>query len=85
MKKTIIAVGILCTSLFYSCTGDGWSELKTYQSVRKKFPKARIYHEGDSKTYYWIVLDTNGQYYRVVTGKGSSSEITQIQIPIELK
>ena len=80
-----LAIVTLSTLLFSSCIGDGYSELKTYQSVRKKFPKARIYHESDSKISYWTVLDTNGQYYRVITGNGSNSEITDIQTPIELR
>ena len=76
---------LILSILLYSCNGDGWSEEKTYQSVRKMYPNAKIYHFGNSRTIDWVVIDTDGTYYKVETGKGSDASVKKVEKPIELK
>ena len=67
-----------------SCVTRGYDEIETYNAVRKMYPNAHIYHEGDSKSIYWVVIDS-GVYYRVITGRMQSPEVTIVEKPIELK
>jgi hypothetical protein len=50
--------------------------------VKEFFPKAKIYHEPGSRITYWTVIDSDGTYYRVVTG---TDKVTYIEKPLLLK
>lgn len=83
MKKLIL--GICITASFCGCRQDGYDTIKCYNSVRTQYPHARIFHEGNDTNEYWTVIDSDGIYYRVVTGKTSSPEVTRVEKPIELR
>jgi len=85
MKKIILI--LLSTTFLASCeyNSEAYNENVCYRSVRSEFPKAHIYHEPGSTNTYWTVIDTNGTYYRVVTGSHNSSKVTRIEKPIEIK
>lgn len=68
---------------FFSC--DSGPFLSNYAKVRQLYPNARIYHEGDqsqANQAYWTVIDSTGEYYRVVTDGGNNIYVVK---PIEIK
>ena len=76
---------LLVSTLALCSCRDAYSLNKTYEQIRKQYPKARIYHEGDSECTYWAIIDSDGTYLRVVTGSIFNPKITRVEKPIELR
>ena len=84
MKKLIFIL-VICVALV-SC--DSGPLISNYARVRQLYPNAKIYHEGDQSSNnqeYWVVIDSTGEYYRIITEPAMSGGAITIIIPIELK
>ena len=83
--KTISVISkYLLTALFSiillcSC-GDSTDKDKCLESVKKEFPKSKIFTNQDGSNYYFYILDSLDNLYKVKTGSTFSTNVTEVTL-----